>query len=322
LELVLIYFHRQQGPIAFHAVPKEVDDQTANVLGKLLDISEGEGFFEHDTKVGKEHLSCANYSFEIDSPWARGNKDAAMFSLIVDADQKPEIFEATLEKFATEFKNAEDIYKGFYTRTDKTDKDIPQQNQKIQDLVNDCYEECRRLPEAQKPGKIMILGLQAVGKTSIINQLTANKFDPKIKPTLGMQIIKSVIDNFKFNVYDLGGQEKIRKDWYNKNIIPDAIIFVIDVSAGEKLQDEAKEEFNRMISNFFTKGSEQELPEDTPILILGNKKDLKENISTKKIEEFLKPSENLNYRVGVCSALKNEGLEEAFKWLVKSFLFV
>ncbi|HME55349.1 MAG TPA: PQQ-binding-like beta-propeller repeat protein [Candidatus Lokiarchaeia archaeon] len=214
------------------------------------------------------------------------------------------------------------LYKGFHKDASNDDKDSAKAFQKIQKLVDDCYEECRRLPDAQKPGKMIILGLQAVGKTSIINQLTMEKFDPKIKPTLGMQIIKSVIDNFKFQIYDLGGQEKIRKTWYDKTINPDAVIFVLDVSAGKDQQDLAKEEFNRMCDNFFSKDSGKKLADGTPLLILGNKCDLNESFTVKKVEALLKPSKNLNYKIGLYSALKNEGLEENFKWLVKSFLFV
>jgi len=319
MKLALVYLDNKKGPIAFHVAPsKDISASVETALGKLLDLAEGEGFFEHNAKIGKEALSCANYMFQIESKQGRGSVEMLLLSLIVDNDQKPAVFESVLEKWANEFKNTPDLYKGFHA---DSDKDASKALNTIQKLVDDCYEDCRKLPEAQKPGKMIILGLQAVGKTSIINQLTLEKFNPKIKPTLGMQIIKSVIDNFKFQIYDLGGQEKIRKTWYDKTINPDAVIYVIDVSASEEQLQLAKEEFDRMCENFFSKDSDKKLPDGTPLLILGNKSDLNESFTAKKIEKYLEPSGDLNYKIGLCSALKNEGLEENFKWLVKSFLF-
>nr|MDO8117934.1 ADP-ribosylation factor-like protein [Candidatus Sigynarchaeota archaeon] len=153
--------------------------------------------------------------------------------------------------------------------------------------------------------------------------VTLQTFNPKIKPTLGMQILKSAVDNFKFNIYDLGGQEKIRAGWYDKNITPDALIFVVDASAKKEDNEEAKREFDRMVDNFFGKDSQNKIAPDTPVLILGNKTDLNPSFTEKTLEALLKPAKaNINYRLAVCSALNNEGLEDAFKWLVKAFLFV
>nr|MDO8087879.1 ADP-ribosylation factor-like protein [Candidatus Sigynarchaeum springense] len=205
MELVLMHFNAQQGPIAFDAIPKAISKEIEAALIRLFDVSEGEGFFEHQSKVRGEPFTCANYLFFMDSQWARGNKEMAMLSLTVDDGLKPSIFESTLSKFAAALKGIKDGYKGFYVKSDKKDPGIEKANKLIKLLITDCYEACRRKPEAQKPGKMLILGLQAVGKSSIINVVTGKKFNPGIKPTLGMQIIKSAVDAFKFNIYDLGG---------------------------------------------------------------------------------------------------------------------
>ncbi|MFX0102668.1 MAG: ADP-ribosylation factor-like protein, partial [Candidatus Hodarchaeota archaeon] len=228
-----------------------------------------------------------------------------------------------LKTFSLAMKSTKGLYKGFYLGKDQEAKDSSKANDTIRKLSADCYEACRRKPEAQKPGKMLILGLRAVGKSSLLNQVTAQKYNPKIKPTLGTQIIRSAVDNFKFNIYDLGGQEKIREGWYKKNIEPNAIIFVIDVSADKSQHDVAKEEFVRMCENFFGKNAAQKIPEDTPVLILGNKIDLNEKFTEKDIEKLLNPKKHkLNYRIGLTSALNADGIEENFKWLVKAFLFV
>jgi hypothetical protein len=53
---------------------------------------------------------------------------------------------------------------------------------------------------------------------------------------------------------------------------------------------------------------------------LGNKKDLKHKFSEKAINKLLKPK-NINFKIGTVSALTNEGIEENFKWLIRSILF-
>jgi predicted GTPase len=79
-----------------------------------------------------------------------------------------------------------------------------------------------------------------------------------------------------------------------------------------------------MMDNYFTKNAPQKVPKDTPVLILANKIDLCPKAPTEKqIEKILKPkSFDINYKIGLVSALKNEGIEDNFKWLVKAFLFV
>ncbi len=321
MELILMHFNSQRGPIAFDAIPKGVSKDVEAVLIRLFDVSEGEGFFEHNSKIGGAPFSCANYLFFMDSQWARGKKEMAMLSLTVDDNLKPSIFESTLSKFATALKAIKEGYKGFYADSDKKDPGIEKALKLLKLLITDCYEACRRKPEAQKPGKMLILGLQSVGKSSIINQVTTQKFNPSIKPTLGMQIIKSAVDNFKFNIYDLGGQEKIRQGWYDKGVNPNAVIFVIDATATKEQLEVSKYEFDRMVEEFFGKDSKNKIAENTPVLILGNKIDLNPSFTEKAIDALLKPGKaGINYRIGLCSAVNSDGIEAAFVWLVKAFL--
>ncbi|MHA1680974.1 MAG: ADP-ribosylation factor-like protein [Promethearchaeota archaeon] len=325
MKLVMMYFDKLKGPVAFDSVPKPISkEQEENLGGLMYSMEEEESYFEHTKKGGKDAFSSANYFFFVDSKWARGGKEMVMLCLIADEDQEPSIFESVIKKFASAIKHVAEIYKAFYI-DDKT-KDDPgiEKKLKLLKLLNtDCFEACRRKPEAQKPGKMLILGLRAAGKSSIINAVTGKGFSEKIKPTLGMQIIKSAVDNFRFNIYDLGGQEKLRKGWYNKNVKPNAIIYVVDLTAGKEQHEDDKVEFHRMVENFFGKDSKQKLPENTPVLIIGNKVDLNNELDEGYIEKLLHPKKaGIDYKIGICSALNGDGLEDSFKWLVKAFLFV
>ena len=69
--------------------------------------------------------------------------------------------------------------------------------------------------------KIVFLGDQAVGKTSIINRFKYDHFEDKYNATIGLDFIPHKI-NFNdkvitLNIWDIGGQEKF------KHLIPNYI---------------------------------------------------------------------------------------------------
>ena len=62
--------------------------------------------------------------------------------------------------------------------------------------------------------KVIILGLDNAGKTSILKSLA--KEDIKIvNPTKGFNVKLVTIENMSFSVWDLGGQAAIRNVWEN-----------------------------------------------------------------------------------------------------------
>lgn len=319
IQLIITHFDNIRGPIIAFSVPEGVSTRIKEVLEKLLDVQE-QGYFEHVNKSG-EQFSTANHTFFVDSEWGRGNVEILMLSLITDEGQKPEIFQSTLENYVSKSQKIKKLFKGFYLGSNKSDAEIQKFSNKIISLVRDCYEECKRNPEGQKAGIMTILGVQSVGKTSILNILTENKFQANIKPTLGTQIIRSVVDNFNFKIYDVGGQARLRKNWFSVPK-PNAIIYVLDASANEEQHKESKEEFDKVVNHYFGKDRKQVIPQHTPILILANKSDLNTDFTEKDVRKILKPSKDLNIKIGVCSAIEKTGITESFKWLVKEFLFV
>ncbi|NHI94052.1 MAG: GTP-binding protein [Candidatus Lokiarchaeota archaeon] len=88
----------------------------------------------------------------------------------------------------------------------------------------------------QDINKILIMGLDNCGKTSIILSLKKNtnllSFFA-LKPTQGLTVENFEVDERIYNIWDFGGQEKYRNDYiekwerYSKDI--DKIIYVIDV---------------------------------------------------------------------------------------------
>lgn len=70
----------------------------------------------------------------------------------------------------------------------------------------------RATPE--KELRLLLLGLDNAGKTTILKILASEDID-HITPTAGFNIKSVISDGFKLNVWDIGGQRKIRPYWKN-----------------------------------------------------------------------------------------------------------
>ena len=167
-------------------------------------------------------------------------------------------------------------------------------------LIHSIYAHCRAY-------KVLLLGLDVAGKTTILYRLKMNQTIMTI-PTIGLNVEHIKYKKINTIIWDLGGQDKIRPLWkhYYKNT--EAVIFVIDAYDVHKY-DEAKRELHLIMSD--------EALKNVPILILVNKIDL---MPTKNINMFIdlfdinKFPDHL-WCIQCTSAINGEGLKEGFDWL-------
>lgn len=122
----------------------------------------------------------------------------------------------------------------------------------------------KKLRTGDKEAKLLVLGLDNAGKTTLLKQLS--KEDPKgTEPTQGFNVKTLNHDGFKLNVWDIGGQKKIREYWVNYYDNVDGIVFLIDSSDEERVK-ECKETFMFLM--------DVDKLEKVPILVFANKQDL------------------------------------------------
>ena len=166
-----------------------------------------------------------------------------------------------------------------------------------------------RLFATQQEMRLVIVGLDAAGKTTIMFKMQLDEY-VKVAPTVGFNTEDVKIKNVNIKVFDLSGQVKMRKVWsyYYSNI--EGIIFVVDASHTERIH-EAREELHNLLSN-------QEAL-NLPLLIFGNKQDLPEALRMDQlceqlgIEEILKKTHQI--AVMESSAVQDIGLAEGFEWI-------
>lgn len=153
------------------------------------------------------------------------------------------------------------------------------------------------------------VGIDNAGKTTIIDIFSKQKLTKTI-PTVGVnleQIGFSEID-FDVNILDMGGQKHFRLLWVDYLNTVDAILYVIDSSDHERL-DETLNEFRKML--VLTEINA------VPILVLLNKIDLPNSMNVMEIGDKLAvypELANRDWNIIQTSAVTTKGLIEMFKW--------
>eukprot|EP00913_Durusdinium_trenchii_P017141 g16120.t1 len=154
-----------------------------------------------------------------------------------------------------------------------------------------------------KERKIVMVGLDAAGKTTVLYRLKLNEVLMTI-PTIGFNVETVEYRNLRLTVWDIGGQDIIRPLWRHYFLGTHAMIFVVDSSDHKRMQ-EAREELWTMLK-------EPDFTPQAPVLILANKQDLPDAMSAKEVTEQLGLSElrGRAFHVQPSSAPKGEGLFE------------
>jgi small GTP-binding protein len=90
-----------------------------------------------------------------------------------------------------------------------------------------------------------MLGLDGSGKTTITYQMKLGEIISTL-PTIGFNVEQLNIQGATFNLWDIGGQEKIRPLWkhYFEDIV--GLIYVIDSTDKERM-DLSKEELFKLL---------------------------------------------------------------------------
>lgn len=155
--------------------------------------------------------------------------------------------------------------------------------------------------------KTLMVGLDAAGKTTILYKLNLGEYVLTI-PTLGFNVENVEYANVKFQIWDVGGQDKLRRLWKHYYKDTSSIIFVVD-SYDVKRLDKAKEELHRMI--------EHPLLANVKILIFANKQDISGALRCPEITEKLELNKINSHEwfCQECCATNGNGLAEGFEWL-------
>ncbi|XP_071952197.1 E3 ubiquitin-protein ligase TRIM23-like [Antedon mediterranea] len=161
--------------------------------------------------------------------------------------------------------------------------------------------------------RVVVLGLDNAGKTSILFKLKQNEFIQTI-PTIGFNVETVEYRNLNFTIWDVGGDPKLRPLWKHYYLNTQAVIFVVDSCDSDRLE-EAYDELASLMS-------EKQL-RDAVVLVFANKQDVDGAVGIDVISERLslhKLCFGRNWFIQPCDAQSGTGLKEGLEWLSRQLV--
>jgi len=170
----------------------------------------------------------------------------------------------------------------------------------------------KQLEKTKREYKILMVGLDAAGKTTILHQLKLGHPETTI-PTIGFNV-ESVTykEKISFTVWDIGGQDKIRPLWKHDFPSTQAVIFVVDSNDDARF-NEAKKELHGMLAD--------PALQNVVLLVLANKQDLPQARRAAEITDKLGLHElkgrtkDQDWLLQECSASTGRGIDTGLDWL-------
>lgn len=165
---------------------------------------------------------------------------------------------------------------------------------------------------------VVVVGLDAAGKTSLLYRLKFQEFVRSV-PTKGFHMERIRVPlgashAITFQVWDVGGQEKLRPLWKSYTRRTDGLVLVVDSTEAERLE-EARVELHRIACASDNQG--------VPVLVLANKQDAAQSLPVSEVEKVLGLQDlaapTLSHIQG-CSALSGLGLQQGLEKLYEMIL--
>lgn len=162
----------------------------------------------------------------------------------------------------------------------------------------------KHLFSSSDPTSVLMVGLDAAGKTSVLYRLKLGELITTI-PTIGFNVEVVRVNKVSFTVWDIGGQNKIRALWHQFYLNTNGLIFVVDSADRERIS-EAASELHGILKDPAMQG--------VPILVFGNKSDLPESMKDEELcfQLRLQDIKSSDWNIQMSVATTGEGIVEGF----------
>lgn len=173
----------------------------------------------------------------------------------------------------------------------------------------------RKSAHRERQLRLLFLGLDNSGKSTILKRLLHSPDWDRLSPTLGFDIVSLSHPPYTLNVWDIGGQRTLRPYWRNYFERTDALVWVVDSGDRARMAECRDELWELMVR--------EERLATCSLLVLANKQDLPGAMSSEEIRAALGLEELLRVRGGgegrilACSAVKEMGYQEGLQWVVE-----
>ena len=134
----------------------------------------------------------------------------------------------------------------------------------------------------KREARILFLGLDAAGKTSILYKLKLGEIVTTI-PTIGFNVETITHDGMALTIWDVGGCDKIRPLWRHYYQNTEAVVFIVDANDRDRLLRTQNSSDWGTAQGLFVESMREEELKGVKLLIYLNKQDLPNALS---VEEF------------------------------------
>ncbi|XP_061588233.1 ADP-ribosylation factor-like protein 14 [Cololabis saira] len=164
-------------------------------------------------------------------------------------------------------------------------------------------------PEVQ----VLLLGLDNAGKSTLLYKLKHGA-DVTTVPTIGFNVemleARKNRKSISVTIWDVGGQALMRQHWSDFQQNTAAVVFVVDSTDRERL-DEARRELENTLRSEQLRGR--------PLILLANKQDVSGALTVTEMKDSFnlrKTCFDRDWFVQPCSASTGFGVQEAFRRVV------
>ncbi|OBA20343.1 ARF/SAR superfamily [Metschnikowia bicuspidata var. bicuspidata NRRL YB-4993] len=175
----------------------------------------------------------------------------------------------------------------------------------------------RKQKEKDSEIRVLVLGLDNSGKTTIIRKLMGCDTQ-SVAPTMGFQIHTFAWQDFHINAWDIGGQLTLRSFWGNYFDSVDVVVWVVDGTSVERLHE--------LYDELRSKVVQQEQLAGTYFCVAINKTDLVADLQLALVRHSVEASLRLlaeipadRYTVKCVSGRDGRGLVELMEWITSKF---
>lgn len=172
-----------------------------------------------------------------------------------------------------------------------------------------------KLPKGSFTAKLILTGDYGVGKSSLIKRFIENDFTEDYISTIGVQISKKSIEmdentTVNFVLWDIGGQAESMTPYRHR--------FYEGASAAFIVIDRTRPNNLESVSKWY-KDIRASIPTEIPIVIVGNKSDLTDELVISN-EEIKVVAKSLGFHHISTSAKTSENVNEAFLYIAYRFI--
>ncbi|NWW52109.1 ARL10 protein, partial [Pedionomus torquatus] len=124
--------------------------------------------------------------------------------------------------------------------------------------------------------QVLVLGLDGAGKSSVLHYICSQTARDHIAPTYGFNSAQLFVEGMEMDLLEVGGSQNLRAYWPHYVSQAHVLVFVVDSVDRSRLLM-ARQELHALLAN------EPQLP----LVVLANKQDKSDALSTAELEEEL-----------------------------------